>query len=81
MHAEVPVSFSLPTGPDFSIYNAAMMRGSQVLCTTSLLPFQMKPVPMCTIDMGQEEQVKEHCLAQEYNMQAFMGLKLTTLGL
>ena len=39
MHPEVPESFSLVIGADYSICNVAV-RGSPVLCTTSLLPSQ-----------------------------------------
>ena len=48
MHPEVPISFSLAIGLDYSNYNVVVVRGLPVLNTTSLLPFQPKPVPICT---------------------------------
>ena len=47
VHPEVPISFSLAIGPDYSIHNVAV-RASSVLCATSLLPSQSKLVPICT---------------------------------
>ena len=47
MHPEVPISFSLAIGPDYTIYNV-VVGGSPVLHITSLLPFQSKPVPIYT---------------------------------
>ena len=46
MHPEVPISFTL-LGPDYSIYNV-VVGGSPVLRTTSLLPSQLKLVPIYT---------------------------------
>ena len=44
MHPEVPIFFSLTTGPDYTIYYV-VMRELSVLCTMSLQP---KPVPIYT---------------------------------
>ena len=48
MHPKVSISFSLAIGPDCSIYNVVVV-GSPVLHTTSLLPSQPKPVPICGV--------------------------------
>ena len=49
VHQELPISFSLAIGPDFSMDNVAV--SGSPLCTTSLLPSRPRPVPIYTPGM------------------------------
>ena len=48
MHPEVPISFSLAIGTDYSYFYNVVVGGLPVLLTTRLLPSQSKPVPIYT---------------------------------
>ena len=71
MHPEVPISFSLVIGWDYSIYNVAVT-GSPVLCTMSLYLPSLSWYQF--IHLGWEEQVRVKCLAQGHNTRAHTGL-------
>ena len=77
VHSEVPISFSLVIGPNYSIYNVAM-GGLPVLCTMSLLPSQPKPVPIYTPWSTGTSQSKVPCSRTQHATHT--GFKLTTLG-
>ena len=71
--SRVTVSLSLAIGPDYSIYNVVVRR-SPVLRTTSLLPSQPTPVPICTPGSRGAVPCRGH------NTRAHTGSELMTLG-
>ena len=80
MHPEVPISFSLSIGPDYSNIAVRGLPLASPLHNEQLPSQPAEPVSIYTPGSRAEEQVRVKCLAKGHNKQAHKGFKLTTLG-